>query len=579
MHWNKTILTVDTESVVNTPVGLTNNYQWVDLYGEGISGILTEQGTGWFYKENLGTIPKEDSVTFTRAKSIASRPSVNGLSNGVASLQDLESNGQKQIVINTHDLKGYYELEGPKDWKLFKAFQKQLNKNLQDPNTRMLDLTGDGKPDIVVTEEQAFCWYESLGKQGYAPEKRKTQPLDETHGPVIAFADEKQTIFLADMSGDGLTDIVRIRNGEVCYWANKGYGKFSAKITMADAPYFDYPELFNPQYLHLADVSGTGATDIVYLGQNLFKAYINLSGNAWSEAHEIEPFFPIDSNSKLSVIDLLGTGTSCIVWSSDLPQHANTPMRYIDLMDSKKPHIMTGYKNNLGKETAFEYKSSTHYYLQDKLNDAPWKTRLPFPGKVVSKTTVKENITNVSFSSCYSYHHGYYDHVEKEFRGFGRVEQLDSEEYPSWRKIASDTKLELSLEYYQDPVLTKSWFHTGAFLTDKALLDQFEDEYWYHHVNGLDKSTIPELQFKLPHEVIEGRDVMNTQELREAHRACKGMLLRQEVFSIDKKNISLSKLPYSVATHNCHVKPLQLLVTNSYAVFINTESESYYLSL
>ena len=38
-----------------------------------------------------------------------------------------------------------------------------------------------------------------------------------------------QSIYLADMSGDGLTDLVRIRNGEVCYWPNLGYGRFGAQ--------------------------------------------------------------------------------------------------------------------------------------------------------------------------------------------------------------------------------------------------------------------------------------------------------------------------------------------------------------
>ena len=33
-------------------------------------------------------------------------------------------------------------------------------------------------------------------------------------------------VFLADMSGDGLTDLVRIRNAEVCYWPNLGHGRF-----------------------------------------------------------------------------------------------------------------------------------------------------------------------------------------------------------------------------------------------------------------------------------------------------------------------------------------------------------------
>jgi hypothetical protein len=26
-----------------------------------------------------------------------------------------------------------------------------------------------------------------------------------------------------DMSGDGLSDLVRIRNGEICYWPSLGY--------------------------------------------------------------------------------------------------------------------------------------------------------------------------------------------------------------------------------------------------------------------------------------------------------------------------------------------------------------------
>ncbi len=34
------------------------------------------------------------------------------------------------------------------------------------------------------------------------------------------------------MCGDGLTDWVRLRNGEVCYGPNLGYGRFGAKVTM-----------------------------------------------------------------------------------------------------------------------------------------------------------------------------------------------------------------------------------------------------------------------------------------------------------------------------------------------------------
>ncbi len=58
---------------------------------------------------------------------------------------------------------------------------------------------------------------------------------------------------------------------------------------------------------------------------------------------------------------------------------ANTPLKYIDLINSNKPHIMVSYKNNLGKEVAIEYTPSTKFYIEDKLAGKPWVTKLHFP--------------------------------------------------------------------------------------------------------------------------------------------------------------------------------------------------------
>ncbi|MEM9546241.1 MAG: SpvB/TcaC N-terminal domain-containing protein [Bacteroidota bacterium] len=582
LNWNKDIKTVSSENIVNAPVGLTNNYQWIDLYGEGISGILAEKGEAWYYKNNLGDVDEDGEVAFTIAKKVIPKPSFIGLSNGVLSVQDLASNGEKQVVVNSTEVKGFFEVSDEFNWQSFQPFQQVANIDLQDPNTRLIDLTGDGQPDMVLTEENAFTWYAADGKRGHLPSERLSKTFDEEQGPAIVFADQEQTIFLADMTGDGLTDIVRIRNGEVCYWANKGYGKFSAKVNMGNAPIFDTSDLFNPQYLHLADVSGTGATDIIYLGKNKFKAFINLSGNAWSNANEIEPFFPIDRNSKLSVVDLLGTGTSCIVWSSDLPAHVNSPMRYIDLMNSKKPHVLIHYKNNFGKETSIEYKSSTHYYLKDKLDGKPWITKLPFPVQVVSKLVMTEKITDVRFTSEYQYHHGYYDHAEREFRGFGMVEQKDSEHYAEWSRNNVSNQLEKSEELYQKPMLTKTWFHTGAFLDRKRIFTHFKDEYWHAEFNNrfpASPLTISEPELPDTNLSVEIKALIGD-EYREALRACKGMMLRQEIFALDapenptEAELQKQMKPYSVATHNCRIQLLQPRSNNEYGVFLVTESES-----
>lgn len=595
LNWNQEIKVVSKESIANAPVGLTNNYQWVDLYGEGISGILTEQGEGWYYKSNLGDVDEDGDVTFAPAQKVIPKPSFTGLSTGVLTIQDLEANGQKQVVVNSPGVQGYFELTYDNDWEPFQSFEEMANIDLRDPNVRLIDLNGDGQPELVVTEENVFVWYAANGKKGYKAAEFATKSLDEEKGPSIVFADQEQAIFLADMSGDGLADIVRIRNSEICYWANIGYGRFSAKINMSNAPLFDHPDLFNPQYLHLADVSGTGATDIVYLGKNKFKAFINLSGNAWSDAHEIEPFCPVDSNSQLSVIDLLGRGTSCIVWSSDLPGYAETPMRYIDLMDSKKPHVLVHYKNNFGKETTLEYKSSTHFYLQDKLDGKPWITKLPFPVQVVSKLIVEEKITNVRFANEYRYHHGYYDHPEREFRGFGMVEQIDTEFYESWQANNAATHLEQSEKLYQKPVLTKTWFHTGAFIDKECILSQFKDESWHKEYNrefpdsplAITEPVLKDAQI-IPAKTIQDKNIIDNlsgDEWREILRACKGIMLRQEVFALDApkfgatgEEIKKQLKPYTVATHNCNVQILQPREDNLYGVFMVTENEAITLN-
>jgi len=236
LQWNREVKSISPENAANAPTGLSAGYQWVDFYNEGIPGILTEQAEGWFYKENLG------DGAFSAARPVIPKPSFTGLSTGVLQLADLAADGRKQVVIQSPGLHGYFEMAGDAlpggqdNWQAFRAFAQVANVGLRDPNTRMLDLNGDGQPDLLISEERVFTWYPAKGTEGYDAPELAPKPFDDEQGPAIVFADAGQSIYLADMSGDGLTDIVRIRNGEVCYWPNLGYGHFGAKVTMAQAP-------------------------------------------------------------------------------------------------------------------------------------------------------------------------------------------------------------------------------------------------------------------------------------------------------------------------------------------------------
>lgn len=580
-EWNKDVKTISAENIIHAPNGLDEpSYQFADLFNEGLSGILTEQATGWFYKSNLG------NGNFTEAKLVSPRPSFSGL-NTKLQIADLDGDGGRQIVSFNEGSNGYFELNEAGDWEPFRNFTHIPNINLEDANAKMIDLNGDGRDEVLIANDESFTWYESGGRKGFTVSRSAIKLFDEEKGPHVVFRDTLQSVFLADMSGDGLTDIVRIRNGEVCYWPNLGYGRFGAKVSMDNAPVLDHPDKFNPSFIKIADIDGSGTPDIIYLGKNKFSCWKNLSGNRFSTApFEIEAFPGITNNSKVTVVDLLGNGLSCIVYSSTLPKDAGAPLKYIDLVNSKKPHVLTAYENNMGKRVSYEYTPSTAFYIEDKLAGRPWATRLHFAVHCVTKLSITDLVTGHTIVSKYKYHHGYFDHAEKEFRGFGMVEQTDTEDTEHWAKASSTTITDASL--HQAPVLTRSWFHTGAFLNQHKILQQFEHEYWYNEMTRRGFTAVSN-EYVLPEARIITSpgldetllDHLNDLEWRQTLRACKSMPLRTETFIKDAPalnpapaQIEKELTPVSVESRNCVIELVQPQGPNKHAVFVVKESEA-----
>lgn len=579
--WSPEVKILSAEDAVHAPAGLGQaSYLFTDLYNEGLSGILNEQTGAWYYKRNKG------NGQFERSRQVTSKPALSGVGETLQ-LLDLDADGGKQLVSLAKQPKGYYELTDDQSWRSLRTFENLPNILFDDQNTRMIDLTGDGRPDLLITEDCIFTWYESVGRRGYTMAKNTPKPFDEEAGPTVVFADDKQTIFLADMSGDGLTDIVRIRDSSVCYWPNLGYGRFGAKITMDQPPVFDAPDAFNPANLRLADLDGSGTTDIIYLSHHTSTCWRNLSGNAFaSEPFTIDPFPEVHELADVMVTDFLGTGTMCLVWSSALSKDASAPLRYIDLMGSRKPHLMTGYQNNFGKEVKMTYTPSTKFYLDDEKVGRPWVTKLHFPVQCISRTETIDHLSGHRFVSGYRYHHGYYDHPEREFRGFGMVEQTDAEHFEHWVKGGASNVVEQEL--HQEPVITKQWFHTGAFLGRDRILTQFADDYWYAEMErqgftvSHNEQALPDAQLiaapGIDPSVI---DHLSGQEWQQAVRACKGIMLRSELFAYDApdtgatpQQLKTQLTPYAVTSNNCVIELLQPKGQNKHAIFTTKKRQS-----
>lgn len=561
---------VDVGSLDNLPQGLDGSrYRWIDLDSEGLPGILTEQADAWLYKRNLSGWPVNDNggrsdsaARFGPLELVATKPSLASLSGGQQQLMDLAGDGQLCLAQFNQPVSGFYEREADGRWQPFTPFLFSPNVNWSDRNLRSVDLDGDGHADILITEDEVFTWYPSRAKEGFGPAESVRRAVDEDKGPALIFADATQSIYLADFSGDGLTDIVRIRNGEVCYWPNLGYGRFGAKITMDHAPLFDQPDQFEQKNIRLADIDGSGTTDITYLGRDEVTLWSNQSGNSWSAPRHLTQFPKTNELSSVTALDLLGNGTTCLLWSSPLPSDVHQPMRYIDLMGGQKPHLLTSVKNNLGAETRVQYAASTRFYLQDRAAGTPWITKLPFPIHVVERVETFDHISNTKLITLYKYHHGYFDGPEREFRGFGMVEQFDAESFArfSGTGLFTETPATDGEEFHLPPIHTKTWFHNGAYIAQNGISRHYESEYYQGDL----------LAKRLPDTILPNG--LTAQGEREACRALKGRILRREVYADDTSTHHAH--PYSVSEHSYRLRPVQRQRSNRHAVFYTHESET-----
>ncbi len=184
-----------------------------------------------------------------------------------------------------------------------------------------------------------------------------------------------------------------------------------------------------------------------------------------------------------------------------------------------------------------------------------------------------DRISKNRFVTRYTYHHGHFDGEEREFRGFGMVEQLDTEEFATLT-AGGDRGDNIESSSHLPPVLTRTWFHTGVsrgrdHVSDffAGLLDE-TDVGEYYREPDLTDGQAKEL---LLDDTVLPED-LTTGEEREACRALRGSMLRQEVFALD--GTDKEQHPYTVTEQSFTIRRLQPRASNRHAVFFTHARES-----
>lgn len=510
-----------------------SGFELVDVDGNGIPDILQLDGI------TARRWPNRGYGKFGTPLPIDINPSFNLADPGVQ-LLDADGDGKNDLFVNNGLTAGFFSgsFDGVWSKKRFKPYSKIPSFSFADPEVKLMDLDGDGITDVLRNGADNFeCFFNDPQKGFY--KTRFTNKKFTGGFPDFSFANPR--IRFADMTGDGLEDIVYINSGRVEYWPNLGYGKFGKKILMKNCPRF--PDEYDPAQILLGDLDGDGVADIAFVENNKVTLYVNQSGNAFSDGVVVRGTPRVLNTQALRITDIFGVGQAGILWSYGAGENdpgLNGQMYFLDFTAGNKPYLLEEMNNNMGTVTRTEYGSSVYHYLRDQKNPMTrWKTNLPFPVLVVNKVEVLDLLSGGKLATEYLYHHGYWDGEEREFRGFARVDQKDTETFERFNTetLFTDESFDIiTPEYFSPPTETRNWFYPGPVGNGygKWINPDFSNEYWSGDTQVFGQSQ----------DMTEMLNTLPRRAQRDAWRTLRGTLLRSELYALD--NTSLQGAPYTV---------------------------------
>ncbi|QNR24556.1 SpvB/TcaC N-terminal domain-containing protein [Croceimicrobium hydrocarbonivorans] len=550
------------EADPNSIPGYINAHDFlpVDLDREGISGLL-------YSKDTLMYLSPEGEGRYSAPQVESSFPIDNAIGSTV-SFQDLNGDGSLELVTEKGNIKGYYSRNQKGVWSNFQPFDA-MPSEIDLPLLESVGLSNNGKTDLLSVEDSDLVLLESIGLEGFEAAIRI--PLQDGF-PSSKGNYQHELVSYSNLFGDGSAHRIRIANGAVECWPNLGYGNFAPKITLGNAPQFG--NQFDKNRLFLSDIDGSGTTDLIYAHSEYVEVFFNQNGNSFSQGIKItlpEAFTDID---QIRFADILGNGTNCLVFTKIDSKPRHYYYNFIGQIEidgkkqaSLKPYLLNTVENGLGARTEIQYTASTQFYLEDKKAGTPWITKLPFPVQVVEKIIVKDQVTGARFTSRFKYHDGFYDPIERQFKGFAYVESWDSEDNNELQEAIQTTHAKaISKENFVPPVYTRNWYYTGASFQNESVYSYYQKQFYQG-----DKDA-----YNFPGPVFDPEIHQQSAEtVRQAYIALSGQSLRTEVYGEDHdQNPSLSQKPFTVSQSNQYLSLYQALGDHPYAVFLVSPHES-----
>ena len=339
---------------------------------------------------------------------------------GLGFIQVFDVNGDGRSDLLNASTGTWLENGGNGDWAGAAVFgDVGALRNLDFDFVRFVDVDDDKRVDLITSTSQSSTLYRNDGNAFVT---------DSSIMPLRAALGGRSTLQFADMNGDGLNDPVEIlSDGRIRYRLNLGRGQWSidwrviANLTISPN---------NVSRADFEDINGDGVSDIVVVGARTVQYAINRNGDRF------DPFVPITSDDIGGAADILpervatttvlfadmnANGSSDVVWIT-----AAGEVTYLELFP-RRPNLLTRIDNGIGSVQEISYLTAAEAAATADATNTPWQHHLSIPMQLVHRLdryvtlTGSADGTGLHEITEYEYRDGFYDGVEKQYRGFERV--------------------------------------------------------------------------------------------------------------------------------------------------------------
>ena len=375
-----------------------------DMTGDGLPDVVdTTNGVHVFHINTL------TSTNHSFSKPVESQVANGGsiiLSAPHVELYDVDGNGFSDMVdaLNNRVLWN----RGVGEWQEDpQAASRHLPDLSQDANLLFLDVDHDRNIDCFHADASGTWYYLNQGDGTFAE-----APV---HLEALGWGLSRDGLKTADMNGDGMLDMVLLFPGGAAYRPNLGFGRFGRPVEM-----FGLSEDSEKAQSSLQDLNGDNLADFVVVEGNEVRFSLNRNGLTFGELTRIKTAsggsIPERTHGvSVRFADMNGSGSVDVVWID-----ASGKVVYLEIFP-QRPNLLARVENGIGKVIEFFYGTSVGHMARDG-GPTAWTHRLPHPMLTLDRLETYDTLSGVRQVQEFRYRNGYYDGLEKQFRGFMDVE-------------------------------------------------------------------------------------------------------------------------------------------------------------